>query len=132
MTQSIFIIGNPQKIDIAYHSIDIADKSLKDIAHRLFTEEQLKSCCYIEGWIIHELFSEAQTQLFSGERIESTIVGQLLIKIFQSCQEIVLWYFDDFDDFPKFTNIEAAMNEISAQLIEISGEIHLIFSSADL
>jgi hypothetical protein len=132
MTQSILIIGNLQNLDVAYHSIDKADKFLKDIAHELFTEEQLKSCWYIEGWMIHELFSKAQTQLFNGEKIESTMVGQLLIKIFQSCQEIVLWYFDDFDDFPKFTNIEAAMNEISAQLIEISGEIHLIFRSADL
>jgi hypothetical protein len=80
MTQSILIIGNPQNLDIAYHSIDTADKFLKDIAHKLFTEEQLKSCWYIEGWIIHELFSKAQTQLFNGgkNRINNswTVVDQ--------------------------------------------------------
>jgi hypothetical protein len=129
MTQSILIVGNPKDIDIAYYPIDIADKFSKYIAHQLFTEEQIKSCWYIEGWIIHELFSDAQTQLFDNQRIESTIVGQLLIKLFRSCQEIVLWYFDDFDDFPEFTDIELAMNEISSQLTKSSGEIHLIFRS---
>lgn len=74
MTQSILIIGNLQNLDVAYHSIDTADKFLKDIAHELFTEEQLKFCWYIETWIIHDLFSKAQTQLFYGEKIESTIV----------------------------------------------------------
>jgi hypothetical protein len=129
MTQSILIVGNPKDIDIVYYPIDTADRFLKDIAHQLFTEKQLKSCWYIEGWIIHDLFSEAQTQLFDNQRIESTIVGQLLIKLFLSCQEIVLWYFDDFNDFPEFTDIELAMNEISSQLTELSGEIHLIFRS---
>ena len=81
MTQSILIIGNLQNLDVADHSINTADKFLKYIAHELFTEDQLKSCWYIEGWIIHELFSKAQTQLFNGEKIELVISSWVLLDI---------------------------------------------------
>jgi hypothetical protein len=132
MTQFMLVIGNrPQDPDLVCRSIDEeASRWLQNIARELFIDEQLKSCWYLDRELIHDLFSQAQTQLFAGESIEQTSVGQLLLELFRSCEETVLWYSIEFDDLPEFRNIEAAMNEISTQLIRPSGEIYLRFRNS--
>jgi hypothetical protein len=128
MTQFILVIGiQPQNIGVVCHSIDEADKFQKDIAHELFTNEQLKYCWCLKRESVHDLFSQAQLQISEGENIEKTIIGKLLLRLFRSCQEIVLWYSADFNDLPEFTDIEAAMNEISSALMESDGEVYLRF-----
>jgi hypothetical protein len=100
------------------------------LLRQLFTDQQMKSCWYPEGLngeSVHELLSLARTHIMERGNIKDTIIGQLLIKVFQSCHDTVLWYSNDFDDLPEFRNIEIAMNEISSELIEMAGEIYLRF-----
>jgi hypothetical protein len=131
MTQFMLVVGNQPKSTIIEFSAIEKDSGFPNrIAHQIFTEEQLRVCWYpanVAGEIVHDLFSQAQTALLEGESIYDTIIGQCLVQLFQSCQEIVLWYSSDFDDLPQYTIIEAAMNEISAQLIIESGEVFLHF-----
>jgi hypothetical protein len=127
MTQFMLVIGSqPQNMDVVCQSIYESDRFLR-IAHKLFTDEQLKSCWSLEGELVHDLFSDAQTQISEGISIEETRIGQLLLRLFRSCQEVVLWYSSDFDDLPEFTDIEAAMKEISSELMRSAGEIYLRF-----
>jgi hypothetical protein len=131
MTQFMLVIGiQPQQANIVCCSIDEADEFLKKLAHQLFTDRQMESCWYPEGLngeLVHDLLSLARTHIMEGGNIKDTFIGQLLIKVFQSCHETILWYSDDFDDLPEFTNIEIAMNEISSELIVLAGEIYLKF-----
>jgi hypothetical protein len=131
MTQFMLVIGSqPQNIDVICRSIGETDKFLKKAAHQLLTDRQLELCWYPEGLhgeSVHDLFSQAQTQIIGGENIEETIIGKLLIKVFQSCREVLIWYSNDFNDLPEFTNVEIAMNEICSELIELSGEVYLKF-----
>jgi hypothetical protein len=131
MTQFMLVIGiQPQLENIICHSIDEAEEFLKKLAHQLFANQQMESCWYPEGLngeSVHDLFSLAEIHIREGGNIRDTIIGQLLIKVFQSCYETVLWYSHDFDDLPEFTNIELAMNEISSELMVMAGEIYLRF-----
>jgi hypothetical protein len=131
MTQFMLVIGiQPQEANIVCRSIDEKDEFFKQLAHQLFTERQMESCWYPEGLngeSVHDLLSLARTHIMEGENIKDTVIGQLLIKLFRSCYEIVLWYGNDFDDLPEFINIEIAMNEISCDLITMAGEIYLRF-----
>jgi hypothetical protein len=133
MTQFMLIIGiRPQVESIVCRSINEADEFLKKLAHQLFTDQQMESCWYPEGLngeSVHDLLSLAEIYITEGGNIRDTIIGQLLIKVFQSCHETVLWYSHDFDNLPEFTNIEVAMNEISSELMEMAGEIYLKFKN---
>ena len=127
MTQFMLVIGiKPQQADVICRSIDEKDEFFKEVAHQLFTDRQMESCWYPEGLngeSVHDLLSLARTHIMEGGNIKDTVIGQLLIKLFRSCGEIVLWYSNDFDDLPEFTNTEIAMNEISCDLITMAGEI---------
>jgi hypothetical protein len=128
----MLVIGiQPQQANIVCRSIDEADEFLKKLAHQLFTDRQMESCWYPEGLngeSVHDLLSLARTHIMEGGNIKDTIIGQLLIKAFQSCHKTVLWYSHDFDDLPEFTNVEIAMNEVSSELIKLAGEIYLKFN----
>lgn len=89
----MLVIGHrPQNTALVCRSIDEeASRWLQNIARELFTDDRLKSCWYLDRELIHDLFSQAQTQLFAGESIEKTSVGQLLLKLFRSGEETVLW-----------------------------------------
>jgi hypothetical protein len=131
MTQFMLAIGiQPPETNIVCRSIDEKDELFKEIAHQLFSDRKIESCWYPEGLngeSVHDLLSLARTHVMEGGNIKDTVIGQLLIKVFQSCHEVVLWYSNDFDDLPEFTNIEIAMNEISCELIKMAGEIYLRF-----
>jgi hypothetical protein len=131
MTQFMLVIGiQPQEANIICHPIDGADNFLKNSAHQLFTNRQMELCWYPEGLngeSVHDLLNQARIHIMEGGKIETTSVGQLLIKAFQSCHETLLWCSREFDDLPEFTNIEIAMNEISSDLTDLSGEIYLKF-----
>jgi hypothetical protein len=131
MTQFMLVIGiQPQDANIVCRSIDEAAEFLKKLAHQLFTDRQMESCWYPEGLngeSVHDLLKQSRTHMMEGRDIKDTLIGQLLIKAFRSCHETLLWYSHDFDNLPEFTNIEMAMNEISSELIELSGEIYLKF-----
>jgi uncharacterized protein YpmS len=133
MTQFMLVIGiQPQEANIVCRSIGEADEFSKKLAHQLFTDRQMELCWYPEslnGESVHDLLSLARTHIMEGGDIKDTIIGQLLIKVFQLCDETVLWYSHDFDDLPEYTNIEIAMNEISCELIKMAGEIYLRFKS---
>jgi hypothetical protein len=128
----MLVIGiQPQQANIVCRSIDEADEFFKKLAHQLFTDRQMKSCWYPEGLngeSVHDLLSLARTHIMEGGNIKDTIIGQLLIKAFQSCHKTVLWYSHDCDDLPEFTNVEIAMNEVSSELIKLAGEIYLKFN----
>jgi hypothetical protein len=136
MTQFMLVVGNqPKGTIINFSAIEKNSGFLNRIAQQIFTEEQLRGCwCPVNvvGEIVHDLFSQAQTALLDGESIYDTIIGQCLVQLFQSCQEVVLWYSSDFDDLPQYTIIEVAMNEISTQLIIESGEVYLHFIKSDV
>jgi hypothetical protein len=117
----------PPNIGVVCQPIYESDKLSQRIARELFTDEQLKLCWSLKKESVHDLFSLARTQISAGISIEATIIGQLLLRLFRSCQEIVLWYSSDFNNLPEFTDIEAAMNEISSTLMELAGEIYLRF-----
>ena len=44
----------------------------------------------------------------------------------------MLWYSNEFNDLPEFTNIEAAIDEISSALTYSSGEIYLRFKNKEV
>jgi hypothetical protein len=131
MTQFMLIIGiQPQNANIVCRSVDRKDEFFKELARQFFTERQMELCWYPEGLkgeSVHDLLSQARTDIMEGGKIENTIIGQLLIEVFRSCHETLLWYSNDFNDLPEFTDIEIAMNEISSELIELAGEIYLKF-----
>jgi hypothetical protein len=130
MTQFMLVIGaQPQNMGVVCQPIH-EDKYLNKIACELFTEVQLESCWFLEKDSVHDLFSLAIADISAGINIRQTIIGQLLLKLFQTCQEIVLWYSSDWNDLPEFTDIEAAMNEISLELMESAGEIYLRFKGS--
>jgi hypothetical protein len=136
MTQFMLIIGDrTENLDILCQSIDKADRFLKNAAHELFTNRQLQFCWYPEGThgeSVHDLFSQAQTEILQGENIKDTVIGQLLIEIFRSSQEVVIWYSSDYNHLPEFTNIEIAMNKIYSDLTESSGEVYVRFRSINV
>jgi hypothetical protein len=131
MTQFMLIIGNPPRdIDIIYFPINQADEFLGKIAIKLFTSQQLQMCWYAEGSngeSIHDLFSQAQTQILEGYEIRNTKIGKILVKVFQQCQEVVIWYSDDCSQLPEFTDINMAIDEICTELTESCGAIYLRF-----
>jgi hypothetical protein len=128
MTQFMLVVGDrPQDLNSVCRSINEADRFLKKIARELFTEQQLQSCWYLEKELAHDLFNRAQIQIFESKSLKETIIGQLLIKLFSSCEQIVCWYASDCNDLPEFTDIEIAMQYISSELIEPGGEIYLRF-----
>ena len=133
MTQFILVIGKPpQDPGFIFRSIRESDEFLKQIAYKLFTDKQLEFCWQLEGDLIHALFSQAQTQIFEGNKIQQTIVGQLLVTLFRSCQETVLWYGNDFHDLTEFVNIETTLDEIASELVRSSGEIYLRFRNKEI
>jgi hypothetical protein len=128
MTQFMLAIGDlPQDLDSVCLSINEADRFLKKMAKELFTEKKLQSCWYLEKELAHDLFNQAQVQIFESKSLEETIIGQLLIKLFSSCEQIVCWYASDCADLLEFTDIEIAMQYISSELIQPEGEIYLRF-----
>jgi hypothetical protein len=136
MTQFMLTIGNqPEYAGISFCSIDENDGFLKKIAHHLFTKEQLQLCWYprnVDGELVDDLFVQAQSEILDGEILRETVVGKLLLNLFQSCQEVVLFYSSDFDYLPECTDIETAMDEISAELIDFSGEVYLRFINSSV
>ncbi len=127
MTQFMLIVGHrPEDLEFPYRSIDKADKFFK-IAQRLFTDRQLQSCWYLENELTHELLSQARSQISAGYSIEQTIIGKLLAQLFRSCEEVVLWYSNDFSELDEFTDIELVMPVISSELMQLAGEIYLHF-----
>ncbi|PSB50877.1 hypothetical protein [Chamaesiphon polymorphus] len=128
MTQFMLVVGDrPQDLDSVSRAIHEADWFLKKMAQELFTDRQLQSCWYLEKELAHDLFNQAQVQIFESKSLEETIIGQLLIKLFSSCEQIVCWYANDCDELPEFTNIELALQYISSELIQPGGEVYLRF-----
>jgi hypothetical protein len=131
MTQFMLVIGNqPKYVDISFCSIKESNGTLKKIAYQLFIKEHLQLCWYPRnepGEMVDDLFTQAQMEIFNGRSIHETDAGKLLLNLFQSCREVVLFYSSDFDDLPECTNIEIAMDGISAELTDCSGEVYLRF-----
>jgi hypothetical protein len=127
MTQFMLVVGDrPQDLGFSCQSIDETDKFFK-IAQELFTQQQLQSCWYLDNELTHELLSQARSHILAEHSIEKTIIGKLLVHLFRSCEEVVLWYSDDFSDLPEFTDVELVMPVISIDLMKLAGEIYLRF-----
>jgi hypothetical protein len=131
MTQFMLVIGNqPEYAGISFCSIEGDDGFLRKAAYQLFTKEQLQLCWYpknADGELVDDLFTQAQSEILDGGIIYETEAGKLLLNLFQSCREVVLFYSNDFDDLPECTNIEIAIDRISAELTDFSGEVYLRF-----
>ena len=137
MTQYMLIVGIQPKdtlesLGIIGHTIYDSNNFLREVANQLFSKNQIQSCWYPESEVIgsvHDLFNEAYKNIQQGMSINETVVGNLLLNVLPLCEEIVLWYSDDFHDLPCIENTEKFMSTISCDLMQDSGELYLRFHS---
>jgi hypothetical protein len=72
------------------------------VAHKIFqqleTVEKLWFFSLQENEDFDMLFTQAQHDIYSGKSLEETLLGKFLSSAFDSIDEIVMWYANDWED----------------------------------
>ncbi len=132
----MLIISDPSKIileDLNIDSISINDSSsfLKNIANQLFTQEQLDLCWYPASERyrepVHDLFNEAYNFVAEGQDFTETVFGKLILRVLPTCQEVAIWYSDNFQDLPSSNDEKEFVKLISYEMQKGLGETYLRF-----
>ena len=122
-----------KSLGVVAHKISDSKDSFREIASQLLSEKQIPLCWYPESEVIgsvHDLFNEAYKNIQQGIIFNETIIGTLLLNALPVCEEIVLWYSNDFFNLPCVENAKDFMSIIASDLMLDSGEMYLRFNAS--